>query len=113
MSALDILGDPVRRRILEVLATGEQSAGAIVESVQQRFGISQAAVSQHLRVLRENGFATVRIDGPRRVYSLNVAGLQEADAWMEQFRGLWVSRLNALTKEIARGKALRKDKSKD
>lgn len=112
MSALDILGDPVRRRILEVLATGEQTAGAIVGDIQPRFGISQAAVSQHLRVLRENGFATVRIDGARRVYSLNAAGLQEADAWMEQFRGLWFSRLNALTSEIARGKPLRKGKSK-
>jgi len=113
MSALDILGDPVRRRILEVLAAGEQPAGAIVDNIHQRFGISQAAVSQHLRVLRENGFAKVRIDGARRVYSLNVAGLQEADAWMEQFRGLWVSRLHALTGEIARGKELPKDKSKE
>jgi DNA-binding transcriptional ArsR family regulator len=112
MSALDILGDPVRRRILELLATGEETAGAIVTDIQRRHGISQAAVSQHLRVLRENGFAKVRIDGPRRVYSLNSAGLREADKWLEQFRGHWVSRLTALTGEIARGKAARKGRSK-
>jgi DNA-binding transcriptional ArsR family regulator len=113
MNALDILGDPVRRRILEVLAPGEQTAGVIVNDIQQRFGISQAGVSQHLKVLRENGFAKVRIDGARRVYSLNTAGLQEADAWMEQFRGLWFSRLNALTGEIARGKVHRRVKPKN
>lgn len=110
MSALDILGDPVRRRILEVLATGEKTAGAIVNDVGQRFGISQAAVSQHLRVLRENGFANVRVEGAKRVYSVNAAGLREADVWLEQFRGLWVSRLTALTGEIARGKAARRVK---
>jgi DNA-binding transcriptional ArsR family regulator len=113
MSALDILGDPVRRRILELLATGEATAGTIVNDIQQRHGISQAAVSQHLRVLRENGFARVRIDGSRRVYSLNSAGLQEAEKWLEQFRGLWVSRLTALTGEIARGKSARKAKTKE
>jgi DNA-binding transcriptional ArsR family regulator len=112
MSALDILGDPVRRQILEFLATGERAAGAIVNEIQQRFGISQAAVSQHLRVLRENGFASVRIDGSRRVYSLDPAGLEEADKWLEQFRGLWESRLMALTGEIARGKVARKAKAR-
>jgi len=58
--AFDVLGDPVRRRILELLAEGEQPAGAITAVVQREFGISQPAVSQHLRVLRENGFTTVR-----------------------------------------------------
>ena len=56
MHALDILGDPVRRRILELLAEGERSAGELGDDVQREFGISQPAVSQHLRVLRESGF---------------------------------------------------------
>ena len=73
MHALDILGDPVRRRILELLADGEQSAGEIGEVVQREFGISQPAVSQHLRVLREAGFATVRPDGTRRLYAVDPA----------------------------------------
>ena len=63
MHALDLLGDPVRRRILELLAEGERSSGAIVEVIQLEFSISQPAVSQQLRVLRENGFASVRNDG--------------------------------------------------
>ena len=64
MHAFDVLGDPVRRRILELLADGEQSAGAVVGAISAEFGISQPAVSAHLKVLREAGFATVRPAGP-------------------------------------------------
>jgi DNA-binding transcriptional ArsR family regulator len=106
--AFDVLGDPVRRRILELLARGEQAAGTLVEAIQEEFGISQAAVSQHLKILRENGFANVRIDGARRVYSVSTAPLQQVDAWLDQFRGFWEQRLKALTTEIARGKRERK-----
>ena len=108
MHAFDVLGDPVRRRILELLATGEHTAGSIVGAIQEEFGISQAAVSQHLRVLRESGFASVRVDGPRRVYSVDSTPLQEVDAWLNQFRGFWKQRLNALATEIARGKGKRR-----
>ena len=106
--ALDVLGDPVRRRILELLATGEQNAGSIVAVIQRKFGISQAAVSQHLRVLRESGFVEVRTDGPHRVYSVGSKPLQDVDSWLDQFRGFWGKRLNALTAEIARGKRERR-----
>jgi DNA-binding transcriptional ArsR family regulator len=106
--AFDVLGDPVRRRILEFLADGEQSAGRIVAVIHREFGISQAGVSQHLRVLRESGFAKVRTDGSRRVYSVSSRPLQEVDAWLAQFRGFWEQRLNALTAEIARGKQERR-----
>lgn len=104
MHAFDVLGDPVRRRILELLGAGEKPAGAIVEVIQAEFGISQAAVSQHLKVLRENGFANVRTDGPRRVYSVDARPLQDVDSWLDQFRDFWERRLNALTTEIAREK---------
>ena len=60
MHAFDVLGDPVRRRILELLATSEQSSGEVVAVIQREFGISQAGVSQHLKVLRDSGFATAR-----------------------------------------------------
>jgi DNA-binding transcriptional ArsR family regulator len=106
--AFDVLGDPVRRRILEFLATGEQSAGAIVQPIQREFGISQAAVSQHLTVLRRGGFASVRVSGPRRIYSVVSAPFQEVDSWLDQFRGFWEPRLHALTAEIARGKRERR-----
>ena len=110
MHAFDILGDPVRRRILELLAGGECSAGTITEVIQKEFGITQAGVSQHLRTLRENGFVSVRVEGPRRIYSVDSKPLQEVDAWIAQFRGFWKRRLYALTDEIARGKAKRRKK---
>jgi DNA-binding transcriptional ArsR family regulator len=106
--AFDILGDPVRRRILELLAGGERASGAIVEVVQAEFGISQPAVSQHLKVLRDAGFATVRVDGPRRLYAIDAAPLKEVDAWLAQFRGFWGQKLEALATEVARGKRKRR-----
>ncbi len=104
MHAFDVVGDPVRRRVLELLAAGERSAGAVTEVVREEFGISQPAVSQHLKVLRENGFATVRPEGTRRLYAVDPAGLQQVDAWVEQFRVFWDQRLDALGTELARGR---------
>ena len=101
MHAFDVLGDPVRRRILELLADGERAAGALGAVVQDEFGISQPAVSQHLRVLREHGFATVRAEGARRLYAVDPAPLRDADAWL---RGFWEQRLDALGTELARGR---------
>ncbi|MCA0375459.1 MAG: metalloregulator ArsR/SmtB family transcription factor [Gemmatimonadetes bacterium] len=103
MHAFDVLGDPVRRRLLELLAAGEHSSGDLVEVIQQEFGISQPAVSQHLRVLRDSGFAQVRADGTRRLYRVDAAPLQQVDAWLAQFRGFWDARLDALATEVARG----------
>jgi len=104
MHAFDILGDPVRRRILELLAEGAQTSGTVVEAIQREFGISQPAVSQHLKVLREGGFASVRAEGARRIYSIDAAPLREVDGWLERFRVLWEHKLEALATEIARGK---------
>jgi DNA-binding transcriptional ArsR family regulator len=106
--ALDILGDPVRRRILELLATGEHPAGAVVEAISAEFGISQPAVSQHLRVLREAGLATVRADGARRLYAVDPDPLREVDRWLDQFRQYWSTKLDALGTELARGKRARR-----
>lgn len=106
--ALDILGDPVRRRILELLAEGERSAGEIGEDVQREFGISQPAVSQHLRVLRESGFATVRPDGVRRLYAIAPEPLENAAAWFDPFRRFWQPHLDALGTELARGRRQRR-----
>jgi DNA-binding transcriptional ArsR family regulator len=111
MHAFDVLGDPVRRRILELLAEGEAPAGAVTEVVREEFGISQPAVSQHLRVLREHGFATVRAEGTRRIYAVDPAGMQEVDAWLEQFRAFWANRLAALGTELARGRKERRSTS--
>lgn len=109
MHAFDVLGDPVRRRILELLADGEASSGEVAQMVGGEFGISQPAVSQHLRVLRESGFATVRPDGTRRLYSLDPAGLREIDSYLDQLRAGWSRHLDALGTEIARGRRQRRD----
>jgi DNA-binding transcriptional ArsR family regulator len=106
--AFDVLGDPVRRRILELLADGERSSGEVSAVVREEFGISQPAVSQHLRVLREAGFAVVRPDGTRRLYSVAAAPLQEIDAWLDRFRRYWTPHLDALATEIARGRRARR-----
>ncbi|MGK5114086.1 ArsR/SmtB family transcription factor [Geodermatophilus sp. CPCC 205506] len=108
MHAFDVLGDPVRRRILELLADGEQPAGAIGAVVQGEFGITQPGVSQHLRVLRENGFARVRAEGARRLYAVEPAALQDVDRWLDRFRGAWDQHLDALATELARGERARR-----
>ncbi len=108
MHAFDVLGDPVRRRILELLADGEHASGSIVAVISDEYGITQSAVSQHLKVLRDNGFATVRVEGTRRIYAVDAAPLAEVDAWLARFRAFWAPRLDALATEIARGKRKRK-----
>jgi DNA-binding transcriptional ArsR family regulator len=112
--AFDVLGDPVRRRILELLAEGEQSSGAVTATIRDEFNISQPAVSQHLKVLRDNGFATVRAEGARRLYAVDPTPLSEVDQWLGQFRGFWNQRLDALETELFRGRrAAQKRKTKE
>lgn len=108
MHAFDVLGDPVRRRILELLAGGELTSGDLTAAVRAEFGISQPAVSQHLRVLREHGFASVRPEGARRLYAVRPEPFQEVDAWLDAFRRFWTPPLDALATELARGR--RKDR---
>lgn len=108
MEAFDVLGDPVRRRILELLAERELSSGAVCAVVRAEFGISQPAVSQHLRVLRENGFATVRAEGARRLYAVDADPLRDVDEWLDRFRRFWTPPLEALATELARGRRERR-----
>ncbi|WP_336207013.1 ArsR/SmtB family transcription factor [Nonomuraea sp. LPB2021202275-12-8] len=108
MHAFDVLGDPIRRRILELLADGELSSGEVTTVIQREYGISQPAVSQHLRVLRDNGFASVRAQGTRRLYAVDPGPLREVDQWLERFRGFWNQRLDALATELTRGRRERR-----
>jgi DNA-binding transcriptional ArsR family regulator len=108
MHAFDILGDPVRRRILELLADGELASGEVVTVISKEFGITQSAISQHLKVLRDAGFATVRAEGTRRVYAVDARPFTEIDAWLGRFRHFWDAPLESLATEIARGKRARK-----
>jgi DNA-binding transcriptional ArsR family regulator len=107
MHAFEVLADPVRRRLLELLADTERSSGEMTTVVQSEFGLTQSAVSQHLKVLRESGFATVRIDGARRIYAVNADPLRDIDVWLDRFRSFWEPKLEALATEVARGKRQR------
>ncbi len=100
MDVVAALADPTRRRILELLVAGDVPAGELAE----QFPVSRPAVSRHLRVLREAGLVEVRVDGQRRVYSLDPRPLAELDAWLAPYRQFWSQRLDALDTEIRRGR---------
>ncbi len=104
MQSLAVIADPTRREILEMLREGEVCAGDLSDS----FAISRPAVSRHLRVLREAGLVSSRVEGQRRVYSLDARPLAEIDEWLEPYRRLWAHRLDALDTEIRRGSRKRR-----
>ena len=92
MNAFAALAEPTRRRILDCLLDGERPVGELVE----RLGISQPTVSKHLRVLREAGLVTARVDAQHRRYHLEPDALREIEAWLAPYRRLWTQRLDAL-----------------
>lgn len=98
MNALEALAEPTRRRIVELVAEGERSAGEIAS----HFETSRPGISRHLRVLREHGLVRVREDAQRRLYSLDPAPFAELDAWLARYRCFWTNRLDALDTEIRR-----------
>jgi DNA-binding transcriptional ArsR family regulator len=103
VEAFEVLSDPVRRRILELIADGERTAGEVAAMVGNEFGLTQPSVSRHLGVLRNNGFAVVRRQGTRRLYRIDAAGPQAAADWLDGLRRAWEQRLDALGTELARG----------
>ena len=105
MNSFDLLGDPVRRRIVEILAVADRTSGEISRAIGSEFGISQPAVSNQLRVLRDGGVAEARPDGARRLYALRPDALDEAAAWVAQQQARWTHRLDALDTELRRGVA--------
>ena len=94
--AWEILAEPSRRRILDLLRDGEQPVGALVDAL----GASQPAVSKHLRTLREAGLVEFRVDGQRRLYRVRLEPLRELDAWLAPYRQQWQGRLDDLEKHL-------------
>src|SRR6266540_2530367 len=92
MAAFEVLAEPNRRRILDLLRTTELPVGHLVEELP----LSQPGVSKHLRVLREAGLVEVRTDAQRRVYRLRTEPLREIDEWLAPYRAAWAGRLGAL-----------------
>jgi DNA-binding transcriptional ArsR family regulator len=91
-ATFELLAEPNRRRILDLLLDGDRPVGELVD----RLGMSQPAVSKHLRVLRESGLVDVRQDAQRRVYRLRPEPLAEVDAWLEPYRKRWMDRFDRL-----------------
>ena len=96
MEAFAALSDPTRRHIVELLADGERSAGELA----RRFTLTQPAVSQHLRTLRDAGLVRVRRDAQRRMYSIDGRGLAKIDEWLSRYRTFWNTRLDALERAL-------------
>jgi DNA-binding transcriptional ArsR family regulator len=91
-ATIEVLAEPSRRRILDSLLSGERPVQALVEDL----GLSQPAVSKHLRVLRDAGVVDVRAEGQRRLYRLRPQPFAELDAWLEGYRRLWETSLDKL-----------------
>ena len=112
MQSLLAIADPTRRRIVELLAVKERTAGELVEE----FDMSAPAISQHLNVLREAGLVKTRAEGQSRIQTLNPDGFDDLEAWLQNTRSIWSSRLDALERELraedeANAKAAKKKKS--
>src|ERR1043165_1575950 len=98
MSTFTAIADPVRRDILALLRQGEQPAGALVETLD----LPQPNVSKHLKDLRDAAVLTIRVDGPRRVYSLDPGPLEQLDEWLAPYREFWANKLDALGDHLDR-----------
>ncbi|MER7332195.1 MULTISPECIES: metalloregulator ArsR/SmtB family transcription factor [unclassified Micromonospora] len=96
VDAFTVLAEPTRRRILDQLRLAECSVGQLVDTL----GVSQPAVSKHLRVLREAGFVSCRISAQQRIYRIDVRPFQAVDGWLEPYRRLWGTHLDALERHL-------------
>jgi DNA-binding transcriptional ArsR family regulator len=96
MQSLQAIADPTRRRIVELLAVRERTAGELV----REFDLSAPAISQHLNVLREAGLVTTRAEGQSRIQALNPDGFDDLESWLQKTRSVWSRRLDALEREL-------------
>ncbi len=95
-TTFEVLAEPNRRRILDLLLAAERPVGDLVDAM----AVSQPAVSKHLRVLREAGLVEVRTDAQRRIYRVRAEPLRAVDEWLRPYRKLWASRLDALEQHL-------------
>ena len=100
LEPFEILADPTRRRIVAALRGGERQVGDIVREA----GIHQSGVSRHLKILHQSGFVSVRPDGQRRLYVLQAEPFRELEAWLQDYRGLWETRLDRFGAAVEAGR---------
>jgi DNA-binding transcriptional ArsR family regulator len=104
ITAIEVLAEPTRRQILDLLRDGERSVGDLVDDMR----VTQPAVSKHLRVLRDSGLVDVRVDAQRRLYRIRPEPLIELDAWLATYRGLWTESLDRLEQHLDKKASQRK-----
>ena len=97
-SVFEIIAEPNRRAILNLLVLSQQSVGEI----ERQLGMPQPTVSKHLRVLRDAGFVESTVDAQRRLYRLKPEPLQEIDTWLAPFRRFWSAHVDALERHLDR-----------
>jgi DNA-binding transcriptional ArsR family regulator len=97
VTLFEVLAEPSRRRVLDLLRERERTVGELVDAL----GMSQPAVSKHLRVLREARLVEARVDAQRRIYTLRPEPLEDVDAWLEPYREFWRGKLAALQAHLA------------
>lgn len=107
MDTFSAVADPTRRAMLDLLLEHERTAGDLVDAFPK---ISQPAVSKHLRVLRDAGLVSVRVQAQQRIYSLQPNGLVELDAWMAKYKDFWPERLDALEQYLSSKEGKGKEK---
>ena len=107
-SVFEVIAEPSRRSILSLLAASQQSVG----DIERRLGMTQPAVSKHLRILRDAGFVEATVEAQRRLYRLRPAPLQEVDIWLAQFRRFWSAHVDALERHLDRMEATAAKRSK-
>jgi DNA-binding transcriptional ArsR family regulator len=96
VDALAVLAEPTRRRIVDALRLAESSVGDLVGAL----GMSQPAVSKHLRVLRDAGVVSARTSAQQRIYRLEPGPFRELDAWLAPYRRLWTRHLDHLERHL-------------
>ena len=106
LTALEVLAEPHRRAILDLLREGERPVGDLVSHV----ALSQPAVSKHLRVMKEAGMVESRVDAQRRLYRVRTEPLEELDAWLAPYRLLWEASLDRLEAHLDRRREMERDR---
>ena len=105
MDTFSVVADPTRRAMLDLLVKRERSAGELVSAFP---GISQPAVSKHLRILKDAGLVDMRIHAQQRIYTFQPKGLTELDAWIAKYKVFWTKRLDALEQHLSKNKGVKK-----
>ena len=98
MHPFAVFAEPIRRRIIEILASGEHPSGILAECISFEFGVGRSTTSHHLKVLREQGWVSVRVEWSNRMYSIEVAAFEELEEEVHRLRKMWERRIGTVAR---------------